>query len=670
MLFNIVEAQLYINEFMASNQSTITDAQGNYDDWIEIYNAGPTPIDLAGYYVTDDPSNPLAFWQLPSVPAGALIIPAGGYLLLWADQEPAEGPQHLNFKLSAGGETIALYQPNLTPLDQVIFGPQQVDQSYGRSLDGAATFSVFTSPSPNGPNGSGGGTLQTYLATVVSQVEAGNQDASEVGGSVALSENAISLGTGGSGAQLVGLHFPNIEIPYGQTITDAYIRFHAEEVDTFPANFEIRAQDIDNASTFSATTNDISSRVLTSAMVPWMPNGWDQYYVSTGRHQTPDLKTIVQEIVNRPGWASGNGMSFVISGTGTRVFTSYETDTIEAPRLVIETAVTQTVSPIADLYLNELMANNGSGIVDEFGQDEDWVEIYNGGSAPVNLGGLYLTDDFSEPDKWQIAAQEIIPVGGFALIWLDDDPGQGGLHANNIKLSQGGDQLALVQIINNDTTYLDSVSFGPQSTDVAFGRTLDGTGLWERLVPSTPKASNNTAGPQVASPEFSLSPGMYTGTQSLQINMSTPGATIYYTTDGSVPTQSDQVYSAALSIDTTTTLRARAYLNGWAPSQHVSGTWFFGLNDSFTVVSLITDPDSFFGASLGIYIYDNGAIGGRTDWEREVNFEFFDYDQQQHQLAFSQIVDSRLFGRTAIFYAQKSLSFDVRPGEKLDYPFF
>ena len=103
-------------------------------------------------------------------------------------------------------------------------------------------------------------------------------------------------------------------------------------------------------------------------------------------------------------------------------------------------------------------------------------------------------------------------------------------------------------------------------------------------------------------------------------------------------------------------LRARAFKTGSVPSQHIAATYFFNLTDELPVVSLITDPDSFFGATLGIYIYDNGAIGGRKDWERETHFEYFD---TLHQLQFAQRFDSRLFGRTAIFYAQKSLSFDA-----------
>ncbi|MEM6347174.1 MAG: lamin tail domain-containing protein, partial [Bacteroidota bacterium] len=662
-------AQLYINEIMASNTSTITDAQGNYDDWIEIYNAGATPVDLGGYYLTDDPGNPSTFWQLPNTGASSLIVPAGGYLILWADQEPFEGPNHLNFKLSASGEMVGLYLPNLTAIDVVPFGAQNSDESYGRTIDGANTFTTFTSPTPNGPNGSGGGIVQTYLATLVSKLGHANNDASEYNGSVNLTETAVSLGENASGGQWVGLRFENITIPYGQTITDAYIRFRSEGVDTLPVSLNIYGEDIDHSPAFNANPNNLSNRTLTDTFTSWSPNGWDTYFTSTGRHQTNELKAIVQEIIDRPGWASGNAISFLISGTGTRIFTSYESDSIEAPRLVIETAVTQSVNPISNLYLNELLANNGNGIVDEFGQDEDWVELFNAGSSPVNIGGLYLTDDYNEPDKWQIAAPEVIPAGGFALIWLDDDPGQGGLHANNIKLNQGGDQLALVQILNNDTTFLDSVSFGPQATDLAFGRTLDGVGGWQQLSPSTPRASNSAAGPLVSTPQFSLTPGMYTGTQNIQITTSTTGVDIYYTLDGKVPTTSSTLYTGPISIDTTTTLRARAFKSGWTPSKHISGTWFFGLTDSLPVVSLITDPDSFFGSNLGIYIYNNGQIGGRKNWEREVNFEYFSYPGT-HQFEFSQIVDSRLYGRTAIFYAQKSLSFDVRAGETLDYPFF
>ena len=94
------EVPLVINEFMASNSSEIRDPQGEYDDWIEIYNYGNDAIDIGGLYLTDNLSAP-AKWRIPEGKPGVATIPAGGYLLIWADSDIADSGLHASFKLSA-----------------------------------------------------------------------------------------------------------------------------------------------------------------------------------------------------------------------------------------------------------------------------------------------------------------------------------------------------------------------------------------------------------------------------------------------------------------------------------------------------------------------------------------------------------------------------------------
>ena len=127
--------QLVINEFMASNSHSIQDAQGDYDDWIEIHNLGPDAIDMAGMYLTDDPGD-WAQWQVPGGVPSITTVPGYGYLLIWADDESEQGPLHASFKLSTSGETLGLYDVQGRSIDTVIFGFQETDVSYGRLRDG------------------------------------------------------------------------------------------------------------------------------------------------------------------------------------------------------------------------------------------------------------------------------------------------------------------------------------------------------------------------------------------------------------------------------------------------------------------------------------------------------------------------------------------------------
>ncbi len=142
-----------LNELMAGNDSFVLDDRGDYDDWIELHNSGQEAIDVAGYYLSDDPANP-AKWQIPASDSLATTIPAHGYLLIWADEEPGQGPLHAGFKLAAGGESVTLYDPAMALLDEVAFGGQAPNESYARIPDGDGSWQVCASPTPGQGNDS------------------------------------------------------------------------------------------------------------------------------------------------------------------------------------------------------------------------------------------------------------------------------------------------------------------------------------------------------------------------------------------------------------------------------------------------------------------------------------------------------------------------------------
>lgn len=142
---------LYINEFMASNSTTITDAYGEYDDWIEIYNASADTVDIGGFYITDKLDNPTR--HLIPIGFEDTKIPPQGFLLLWADGTPEQGVLHTNFKLSASGEAIGLFAPDgVTVIDTLTFGQQVTDISFGRYPDGSSNIILFNTPTPGASN--------------------------------------------------------------------------------------------------------------------------------------------------------------------------------------------------------------------------------------------------------------------------------------------------------------------------------------------------------------------------------------------------------------------------------------------------------------------------------------------------------------------------------------
>lgn len=139
--------KVFINEWLADNLTTLADpADGQFEDWFEIYNPGTNTVDLGGYYLTDNLTNKFQFL----VPTnGQYKISPGGFLLVWADNEASQNSTnrvdlHASFALSKGGEAIGMFAADGTTIDAVTFGPQTTDVSQGRFPDGAA--GIFTMP--------------------------------------------------------------------------------------------------------------------------------------------------------------------------------------------------------------------------------------------------------------------------------------------------------------------------------------------------------------------------------------------------------------------------------------------------------------------------------------------------------------------------------------------
>ncbi|MFH2037107.1 MAG: CotH kinase family protein [Candidatus Zixiibacteriota bacterium] len=137
---------LAINELMADNDNIFADQDGEYDDWLEIYNLTDSTVSVNGYYLTDDISNMLQ-WAFPDT-----SITPGGYLLIWADDDTEQVGLHANFKLSASGEVIILSSPLLETIDLVYFDGQATDISHGRCPDGIDNWMFFSAPTPENEN--------------------------------------------------------------------------------------------------------------------------------------------------------------------------------------------------------------------------------------------------------------------------------------------------------------------------------------------------------------------------------------------------------------------------------------------------------------------------------------------------------------------------------------
>ena len=323
------------------------------------------------------------------------------------------------------------------------------------------------------------------------------------------------------------------------------------------------------------------------------------------------------------------------------------------------------------VVINELMASNNNSGQDPQGQYEDWIEIHNYGATDIDIGGMYLTDNLSDPDKWRIPdnnpALTTIPAGGYLLIWADNDIDDEGLHAN-FKLDADGEQVGLVD--SDGANSIDSVTFSGQTTDISYGRYPDAGQDW-RFFPTASPGSENTGAylGEVADTKFSHNRGFYDESFYVTITTETEDAVIYYSLDGSVPGEyrgrapRRTLYTAPVLIERTTCLRAKAYKDGWKSSNADTQTYIFlddvieqpryppGFPTSWgsNRVDYEMDPDivndpayaptikedlqtipsvcivigngDFFGSHLGIYA--NASQRG-INWEREASIEWID----------------------------------------------
>ncbi|MFW5443867.1 MAG: DUF1566 domain-containing protein [Methylococcaceae bacterium] len=213
----------------------------------------------------------------------------------------------------------------------------------GGALNVAADGSFIYTPAPGylGPdsfsyaltNSEGSETATVHIEVLNIGVEntlwipvaIGSDDAEEdvIGGGMDLTSSDLEMILDRSSMQLVGVRFQGIDVPSGAVIESATIQYTVDENTTEPAQLTVHGEASLDALTFTRTKFDISTRPLTAALVEWTPPAWPTRGASAQDQETPDLSEIVQEIVDQPGWAEGNSMVFITSGSGNRVAESF-----------------------------------------------------------------------------------------------------------------------------------------------------------------------------------------------------------------------------------------------------------------------------------------------------------------------------------------------------------
>lgn len=262
----------------------------------------------------------------------------------------------------------------------------------------------------------------------------------------------------------------------------------------------------------------------------------------------------------------------------------------------------------SNLFINEFMASNSNTIADpDYNQYSDWIEIYNAGDSSVNLIGYYLTDDLQDSTKWQIDVNTTLLPKSFSGFWADD---RNYKNHTNFKLSKKG---GVIGLFSPGGKLIDSIAYESQITDKSFGRFPDGSSIWNIFDIPTPGRANDSTKikPIAPSPIFSIESGFSTDSQIIEITCNLDSAKIYYTTDGSIPTVNDSLYTRPIEISQTRVVRARVFVNNYQPSKTITNTYFINENTKLPVFSIATNPNNFFSNETGIYVEGTNGVMGR-----------------------------------------------------------
>ncbi|EAR01118.1 putative secreted protein [Maribacter sp. HTCC2170] len=452
------EMELYINEFLASNVTGITDESGANEDWIEFYNAGVLPVDLGGMYITDDLVD-LTQWQIPDTSTAETTIPAGGFLYVWADKDPEEGPLHVDIKLGSGGEAIGLSIDSSTgiqTIDSYTFGPQADDISEGRFSDGENNFVTFDNPTPGAPNEIG------FLSGIyINEFIAGNEtgivdEAGEF-------EDWIEIYNSNDTPVDIG----------GLYITD----------------------DLTNPLLFKIPTDNPTATTIPAGgfIILWADNepleGTLHVGLKLGKSgEDIGLTQIIgveQQFIDSLTYgAQSDDVSYGREPDGGSTFSFYFQPTPGSSNII---------PFVAGLSINEVLAINSTSITDPNGENDPWVEVYNLNENAVDIGGLYVSNDASNPSLWQIPdtnpSLTTIPAGGFITLWADNQTSQGELHLP-FTLSSGGGTIVISDIIGTDMSTVDSMTYAAQTNDISFGRYPDASEQFKSFSAPTPNNNN------------------------------------------------------------------------------------------------------------------------------------------------------------------------------------
>ena len=453
---NTVKAQLYINEFMASNDVAFPGPQGDYPDWIEIYNAGTEAVMLGGYYIYDTLDVTVAY-QIPDTYPDSVTVEAGGYILFYANKGEETSVLNLNFKLSGSGEQIGLWDTDQEAVDGLTYGDQTTDISYGRYPDGADDWGFMSNYTPGAANAEFD---PPAVQLFINEFMASN-DAAFPGPQGDYPDWIEIYNAGNEPVMLGGYYmYDTLDVNEAYQIPDTY-----PDSVTVPAGGYILF--------YANKDEDLSVLNLNFKL----SGGGEQIGLWSPDQELLDGFTYEEQITDTSygRYTDGTDNWYFMSD-----FTPGASNTNPNPG-----------PGEVELYINEFMASNDAALPGPMGDYPDWIEVYNAGDEDVMLGGYYMADDLADPEAmYQIPDtypdSVTVAAGGFIVFYANKETDWSVLNLG-FKLSGSGEQIGLW---DENQNVLDSLSYGPQMADTSYGRYSDGSENWFFMIDFTPGAPN------------------------------------------------------------------------------------------------------------------------------------------------------------------------------------
>lgn len=275
--------------------------------------------------------------------------------------------------------------------------------------------------------------------------------------------------------------------------------------------------------------------------------------------------------------------------------------------------------------ITEICSNNSTVLADQNGAYLPWFEIHNYSEEAIDIDGLFITDDINDPEKWKIDypsaapgdTTAVISPGSFRIVWSGAI--ESSILHTNFSLSPTGGTLA---VFSPELGLLDHVVYGAIEEDLSYGWQSENS-VYNYFAATSPGATNSATAlfETVPIPVPNVIGGFYNEDQLVSLNCSLEGVEIFYTLDGSEPDSSDPLYTEPIELTENTILRCIAQKTGYISSPSTNHSYFFGIDSTFPIVSLVTEPSHWTGPD-GMNTIANRILGV----EKPVHIEFFEPD--------------------------------------------